>query len=269
MQSNHVSKSDHRSCLAPLLFSIFILDLKNVIPEGIAYKLCADDLKLYAVSETIDQRRRIQKAIDSVQKWCDENDMILSTPKCAVLCSKQQHMYTLNGEILPVVSSVKDLGVIMTPELDFSLHITKTIQSASLICNTILRCFIIKKPEFYVGLFKSLVLPRFIYCSEVWRPYLKKHVEAIERVRSKFIRRVSIRCNVEKDSVKLPLISQMHIENDLRMYNRLQRTNNLSRYLNIRENNLRSNQTVSTVEVARTERVNNMFAWRMVRILRH
>ena len=210
----------------------------------------------------------LQRAIDNVHKWCIENDMILSAPKCAVLCLKNRHSYLLDGNVLPIVNSIRDLGVTMTPELDFGLHITNTIQAASLICNMIFRSFILKRPAFYLSLYKSLVIPKFLYCCETWRPYLKKHLEAIERVQSKFIRRVSLRCNVERNTVELSSISQLHTESDQRMYNRILRTNTLSHYLIARQNNLRSTQTVTALEVARTERVNNVFSWRIARQLR-
>ena len=124
--------------------------------------------------------------------------MLISVPKCAVLCSKDPHEYILNGEPIPVASSMRDLGITITPDLDFNLHITQTIQSATLVCNTIFRCFIIKNPDFYLNLYETLVLPKRTYCSEVWRPYLKKRIDAIERVKSKFERRVSLRCNVDR-----------------------------------------------------------------------
>lgn len=156
----------------------------------------------------------------------------------------------------------------MTAELDSNLHITQTIQSASLICNMIFRCFIVKRPEFYTRLYKSLVTPKFRYCSEVWRPYLKKHIDAIEHVQSKFIRRTALRCSVSRDSIKLVPISELHDQVDLKMYNRIINSENCSKYFNTRSNNLRSGVTVTATEIAKTERINNTFAWRTARMIR-
>ena len=170
---------------------------------------------------------------------------------------------------IPHLTSLIDpLGVIVTPDLDFDLHITQVVKSANAICNTAFRCFIIKDPEFYLTLYRSLVVPKFLYCSEVWRPFLGKHIEAIDRVQSRFIRRVSKRCDVSRDSISLKPIRELQDAADLKMYNRLCSLNVIDRFLDIRPNNLRSEQTVSALEVARTDRVNNMFSWRLARMLR-
>ena len=214
------------------------------------------------------QRELLQNAIDGVSRWCVVNKMSLSVPKCAVLCSRgQSHTYWLNGQVLPVVRNIRDLGVVITPDLNFDLHITQIVQSASTLCNMIFRCFIVKPPEFCINLYKSIVIPKLSYCCEVWRPHLKKHVEAIERVNNRFRKRVARRCNVSEGSLDLRPIQEIHDAADARMYIKLCKLNNIDNFCNIRANNLRSSQTVTALAVARTERINNMFAWRVARKL--
>ena len=128
--------------------------------------------------------------------------MIISVPKCAVMCLKDPHVYTLNGVPIPVVNSFRDLGVTLTPDLDFGQHITRVVQSAHLVCNTLFRCFIVKKPDFYINLYRSLVLPKFSCCFEVWRPYLKKHVEAFEHVQNRLLKIVALHFKVPRDSLR-------------------------------------------------------------------
>lgn len=256
------------SCLGPLLFSVFILDLKDVIPSGVNYKLYADDLKIYGASQTAKDREVLQSAIDNVVNWCSKNNMTISVSKCTVLGYREAHSYRLLGEPLPAASVVKDLGVYLTAELDFEKHVTKVIQSAHNICNMILRCFIIKRPEFYLGLYRSLVLPKFLYCSQVWRPYLKKHVNALERVQTRFLRRVSLRCGTSLDNLLLMSVQEVQAAADLRLYSRLSATSGFSKFFCSRENNLRSCRTITSIEIAKTERVNNLFSWRIQKQLR-
>lgn len=156
----------------------------------------------------------------------------------------------------------------MTPHLDFDLHITQLIKSASAIVNTAFRCFVVKDPQFYLQLYNSLVIPKFLYCSEVWRPYLKRHMDALDRVQSRFIRRVSKRCSVPRDSITLKSISELHDSADMRMYASLCKRNMVDKFLVMRPNHLRSGQSVTALEVARTDRVNNAFSWRIARRLR-
>jgi hypothetical protein len=238
-------------------------------PPGLQHKLYADDLKLYGPSGDVTARALLQSGVDAVSTWCEANDMVISIQKCLTLCSHQQsHVYTLNGIAIPVVNSARDLGITMTPELDFDLHINQLLRSASIATSLIFRCFLIKSPEFYINIYRSLVIPKFLYCSEVWRPYMRKHVEAIERVQRRFLRRVAFRCGIDRASLFLPPISELHSRADRRMYKRLLRTGDISHFVNVRENALRSGQTITAIEVARTERLNNIFAWRIVRALR-
>ena len=257
------------SCVGPLLFCIFILDLPDVLPKGIVHKPYADDLKLYTQCDTPDGRILLQSAIDAVSKWCEDNEMLISLPKCAILSSSQHDfVYTLNGSPVPKARTFRDLGVIISPLLNFDEHITDVVRSCNCICNTIFRCFVVKEPKFYLTLYNSLVVPKLLYCSEIWRPYLKKHIDALNRVQDRFIRRVCFRCGVAKESIVLATVAKLHEAADLRMFRKLGRLDIVTKFVNIRVNNLRSGKTISAVEVPRTERVNNLFSWRMARMLR-
>lgn len=257
------------SVLGPLLFCIFILDLKDALPKGVTHKLYADDLKIYCPSNTASAQKVLQSAIDAVASWCVDNHMLISVPKCSVLSSrKTKSIYKLNGVDIPVNDSVKDLGIVISPDLNFDDHITHIVKSSHTLCNMIMRCFISRHPQFYVHLYKSLVIPKFAYCCEVWRPYLKKHKDAIENVQTRFIRRVSARCGIPKDAVSLRPITELFDKADWKMYHRLCKFNAAKDFFEIRQNNLRSGHTVKTLAVARTERLNNVFAWRMAPKLR-
>lgn len=256
------------SCIGPLLFNLFILDIGTVLPQGVTYKLYADDLKLYCPTDTLEGKQTLQLAIDAVSRWCAENDMMISIPKCAILSSKKQcFAYKLDNQDIPYTLSIRDLGVMVTPSLDFDLHITQTIKSANAVMNTVFRCFVVKKPEFYLHLFSSLVLPKFLYCCEVWRPFLNKHLEAIERVQSRFIKRVSKRCNIPRANIELKSISDMFDQADTRMYNRLRKLDMLDKFFVVKPNSLRSGMTINALQVASNDRINNFFPWRISRKL--
>ena len=161
--------------------------------------------------------------------------MTLSVSKCAVLSAyRHEHTYMLNGQAIPAWGALRDLGVLITPELDFDAHIAQVIKSATLISNLIFRLFVIKTPQFYLNLFKSLVLPKFIDCSEVWRPYLRKHTHALEHVQKRFLRRVCKRCDISRESVELRPVSELRDKEDMNMFARNNNdTESFSRYAEI------------------------------------
>ena len=75
--------------------------------------------------------------------------------------SKDEHQYILNGELIPVAKEIRDPGVVITPELDCSAYITQTIQSETLISNTIIRVSKLQGLNFILN--SDLVLPKSTY----------------------------------------------------------------------------------------------------------
>ena len=115
------------------------------MPTGVKYLECADDLKLYCDIESPESRAKLQQAIDGIALWCNENNMLLSVQKCVALNSGVPLCdYVINGVTPPTVDVVRDLGVSVSAELDFShYHIVQTVKSALLLVNTIFRCFVV------------------------------------------------------------------------------------------------------------------------------
>ena len=48
-----------------------------------------------------------------------------------------------------------------------------------------------KKKDIIVRLYKSLVSPKLEYCAQAWCPYLRKDIEAIERVQHRATKMIS------------------------------------------------------------------------------
>lgn len=76
----------------------------------------------------------LQNGIDGIAKWCKDNGMVLSTTECAVWIMKNlpppTPAYSINGDQLPVVLSTRDLGVVISADLDFGEHISELVTSA-------------------------------------------------------------------------------------------------------------------------------------------
>jgi len=256
------------SCLGPLLFRLFLLDLQTVIPPGVVHKLFADDLKIYNSENSYDLLL-LQNAIDNISEWCEQNGMLISVPKCAVLSSCDQPCnLTLNNASIPIVKVFKDLGVLVSSSLDFSDHRNAVIKKAFRISSLIFRAFAIKKPEFYIQLYKSLVQPLLLYCSTIWTPYKGKDIQALESVRNRFIRRLARRCNVSKSSISLQPVMDLHREADIRMFHRLSALGIAENLFDIDANNLRSCTTIRTLQVAKTEKINHLYTFRLPSIIR-
>jgi len=115
------------------MFLVYINELATVLEKyGIKIKLFADDVKLYVQILNDIRIVQLQQAIDALVKWATEWQLSISVNKCSVLnVGRVTHSTNLNidGTALPVVSSVRDLGILVSHDLSPTLHIS------SFVCN--------------------------------------------------------------------------------------------------------------------------------------
>ena len=139
------------SCLSPLLYTIFISDIRKYIPNGVHYLAYADDLKVYCPIFAEASHTLLQSAVDGVARWCYDNGMLLSPSKCVVMKHGSHHYdYFLGGKALPSADITRDLGILISPSLDFSEHLSQVIKSASIMIGTIFRCFSSRNAFIYI-----------------------------------------------------------------------------------------------------------------------
>ncbi len=101
-------------------------------------------------------------------------------------CDPLHFDYQLNGSSIKVKSSCKDLGVIFCSDLSWSNHIGTILSKAYKTLYFIKRTFAISSPmRVKKLLYLSLVLPLVTYCSQVWRPHLRKDIIALEKLQKR------------------------------------------------------------------------------------
>ena len=76
-------------------------------------------------------------------------------------------------------SEKKDLGIIFSPDLKFGSHIHKITQNANRVLGVIYCTF--KYRDFNIIHHTSLVRPHLKYASNIWNPYLLRHMRATEK----------------------------------------------------------------------------------------
>ena len=184
------------SVLGPLLFLIYINDLYAQLEGLCEIKLFADDCKLYLGFDTKNQlinTRALQVALNKLSVWADNSQLSIQPDKCAVLYlgyGNEKQSYFLRDKIIPEVSNFKDLGVNMSSNLQFHVHISKIVQSASRAASLIMRTFKCKKPVFMVKMFNTFIRSKLEYASSIWNPHSKILINQIENVQRKFTKRL-------------------------------------------------------------------------------
>jgi len=179
------------SVLGPILFIIYINDMDvNIVNKFWKF---ADDSKMLgkvgSEQDIVTLKNNLQKLID----WSDRWQMPFNINKCKVLhmgISNPLIEYEIKGEKIQVVEQEIDLGVIIKDNLKRDARCTKAAKKGNQILGLIFRTFVCKDKKILLSLYKSLVRPHLDYCIQVWRPFLHKDVEVLEKVQRRATRMI-------------------------------------------------------------------------------
>ena len=114
-----------------------------------------------------------------------------------------------------VKSDLRDLGVRISSNLSFSIHIENTVLAASKLVGWGLRTFGGRGRKVMLTLLKSLVQPKLDYCSQLWSPSDQGSINKLELVQKHLVDR--IKCG------KLQGLNYWDKLSDLRLYSQERR----------------------------------------------
>jgi hypothetical protein len=183
------------SNLGPLLFSIFINDIGEVIGNDVEFDLYADDLKMSKRIESVADAEVLQSSLDRLKVYCEKNNLQLNVKKCTFINFTRNatnfvnHNYHIGEHKLERCTSYKDLGVIYDNKLSFAQHIDSIYHK----CNRLIGFIYRIGKEFrwrssLCNVFKSLVRSHTEYACQIWNPHFSIQVDRIEKIQRKFAR---------------------------------------------------------------------------------
>ena len=186
------------SILGPLLFVLFINDLPSELSEDTDVVLYADDTKIWRKILSPSDCSSLQTDIDRLINWSSRNKMKFHPSKCKVLAvssrstdSSSSFSYNLDGTVLEFVDSEKDLGVDITPKLNWTSQCNRIYSKACQQLGIVRRNrHIVIDVKSRRALYLSLVRSQFENCSIVWRPTtvtLAKKLEGLQERAVKLI----------------------------------------------------------------------------------
>ena len=183
--------------LGPVLFLVHIRGISSRLSAESQSSSFADDTRIWRGIATAEDCKDLQKDLCSVYEWASDINMQFNSKKFEWV------RYSSNSSSLPdfkyeapdkttieVKSSVKDLGVILSSDLSFSLQIQKAVSSASQMVGWCLRTFRGRGSFLLMTLFKSLVQPHLDYCNQIWAPTKQEDINKIEQVQRELVSRI-------------------------------------------------------------------------------
>jgi len=197
-ESQHViSGVPQGSVLGPLIFLILIGDIDKEVLHSFV-KSFADDTRATKKVKTLEDVSLLQKDLEKIYEWTDDNNMKLNDIKFELLRYgknqeiKSQTNYTSpSGAEIENKDVVKDLGILMDSNCTFQKQITEVITKAKNLTSWILRTFSSRSFSCMITLYKSLVIPILEYCSVLWSPTAVGLIQRLEDIQKSFLRKIN------------------------------------------------------------------------------
>lgn len=176
------------SILGPLLFLLYINDLP-LSPLHSSLLLYADDSKCRRTISSEADCLLLQEDLERIGEWSLESKLKFNSsktilmryhgPRSTPLCFN----YSFLGSTIECHDSCKDLGVLFTEDLSWSLQTRNVLRRAYSTLAFLRRAFSSHHTPTDVKrkLYLSLIIPIITYCSTVWRPSLVSDFVALER----------------------------------------------------------------------------------------
>ena len=184
------------SVIGPLLFLILIGDIDQEVAHSFISSF-ADDTRIGNGIQTNEDASQLQQDLDKVYQWATRNNMTFNDTKFDLIRYgqntqlKEATAYNSNANTnIEAKSSTKDLGVTMSATAEFTEHIAGIVETVKDLTAWILRSF--KSRSRYVMLFlwKTIVIPRLDYCSQLWNPSKAYLITQLEELQKHFVRRI-------------------------------------------------------------------------------
>ena len=139
----------------------------------------------------------LQDDLGAVYSWAVNNKMLFNDTKFEMMrCSlfdvslPSPEYQTPSGGVINKKQEVKDLGITLSSNCSFSLHISDVVDKMKQKSSWICRTFASRSKMVMTYTWKSLVLPIHDYCCQLWCPHLIKDVQMLEQIQWNFMKKI-------------------------------------------------------------------------------
>ena len=192
--------------LGPILFLVYINDLHQCINHSIISHF-ADDTRILKAIGLASDVSLLQEDLQQAITWSQQNKMVLHEDKFELLChslQKSNHLHELpfsnqfyeyltpSGTTIQPCESVRDLGVLVTPQISWSPNINTIAENSRKLIAWVLSVFKDRSETTLMCLYKSLIRSRLEYCSALWSPTKQEDIMTLESVQRLFTSKIAV-----------------------------------------------------------------------------
>ena len=138
--------------------------------------------------------------------WSDCNNMMLYEDKFEYICHQANRpnlllqlpftstyfeYHTLGCITLPPAHNIRDLGVCISDDLSWTLHIAKICDKARQMAAWVFSFFFTRRTDILMILYKSLVRCHLEYCSPLWNPFKISDIQNLESIQRIFTSKIA------------------------------------------------------------------------------
>jgi hypothetical protein len=190
------------SILGPLLFTLYINELPNVLNKT-KVVLYADDTAIFYASNDLKEIERVlNDELDLAHKWLHENKLTLNVKKTKtmVIGTAQRLLgidrlnVQINGQRVEHVQFFKYLGAFFDSSLTWEHHIDKIKAKISQRLGVLKRTRPFISPETSKLLYNAMVLPLFDYIDVIWSCCNVTQLNRIQRLQNRAAR-IILKCH--------------------------------------------------------------------------
>jgi hypothetical protein len=182
------------SVLGPLLFSMYISDIRTVLQKhAVDCVIYADDIQLYTRSSPKDifsVLLSLEACLRDIHVWLSSQKLVLNPRKTEfIVFSSKTNSTSLNnlsihldGQVIPVFSVVRDLGVLLDSNLTLSQHTKKMRRQSFMYLRLISKIRRFIRKQHAALLVNALVISRINFCVSLFVELPKKQLNLIQAI---------------------------------------------------------------------------------------
>ena len=206
---NHISSAINMtfgvpqgSILGPILFLIYVNDMKDIIKECLFVQYADDSQFIHTgeVSEIDDIIKRTEETLSNAKRYFLENGLMVNPKKTQFIfigtrqiISQIPENVTINfdNESITPSKQVKNLGIYIDNELQFDIHINELCKKATGTLLYINRMSDRFDKETRTQIVQTLVLSMINYCLKIWGTTNRTQLQKVQKLQN-FAARVAV-----------------------------------------------------------------------------